>query len=164
MYMPHRSYFAAINTIYFGVLLLTICTRHFPISYEGVLGLKIGVDKWIAGVINQILNVVTGQSDKICMVLSPPQLDFHQCDLVSAQLLKLLTNRLQMFIVWINMNHSSHFFFNKNPVFIFIGFTTVLVTSATCNHKCRSRFRKCLQTGQKWGKSHTNHWQISLQN
>ena len=35
---------ASINRTNLGVLLLTVHTRHFPLSYEGVHGLEIGVD------------------------------------------------------------------------------------------------------------------------
>jgi hypothetical protein len=58
------------NTIYFGVLVLTIRTRHFPIDYEGAHGVEIGADEWIQGLINRILNVFTGQVNEILMVLS----------------------------------------------------------------------------------------------
>jgi hypothetical protein len=44
IYAASEPLCVAINRIDLGVLLLTIRTRHFPLSYEGVHGLEIGVD------------------------------------------------------------------------------------------------------------------------
>jgi len=59
-----------INTINFDVLLLTLLPRHFPIRYEGVSGLQIGVHGYIDVIINGILNMVSEKSDEIQMMLS----------------------------------------------------------------------------------------------
>jgi hypothetical protein len=66
------------NRIYSGVLLLTIRTRHFPLSYEGVHGLEIGVNGWIQGVINGILKVVSGQSDEAHIMFSSSALILNE--------------------------------------------------------------------------------------
>jgi hypothetical protein len=59
-----------INTIIFGILLLIVRTRHFPLSYKGGNELEIGVNEWIKERINEIINVVSGKSDEIQMMLS----------------------------------------------------------------------------------------------
>ena len=43
VYVNHGTVVASISTINMGVLLLTICTQHFPISYEGAKMLVIKV-------------------------------------------------------------------------------------------------------------------------
>ena len=41
VYATHETLVASISAINMGVLLLTICTRHFPLSHEGVQKLVI---------------------------------------------------------------------------------------------------------------------------
>jgi len=54
----------------FGVLLLTLRAWHFPLRYEGVHELEIGVDEWTQRIRNGILKVVSGRSDEIHMLFS----------------------------------------------------------------------------------------------
>jgi len=52
------------------LLLLTCRTRHFPLSYEGVPGLEIGMDQWTQIILNGILEVVLGRLDEIPIMFS----------------------------------------------------------------------------------------------
>ena len=66
----HESLVALISRINLGVLLLTVRTRHFPLSYEGVHGRKFGVDEWTRKILNGLIKVVSGRSDEIYLMFS----------------------------------------------------------------------------------------------
>jgi hypothetical protein len=70
IYAASEALVASKNTIGFGVFLLTIRPWHFPLSYEAVHGLEIGVNEQSQGVINGILKVVSGELDEINLLFS----------------------------------------------------------------------------------------------
>ena len=58
------------NTIYLRVLLLTVRTRHFPLSYEGVPKLAIRVARHSHRMYSRTLQFILGQSDKFHILFS----------------------------------------------------------------------------------------------
>jgi hypothetical protein len=61
---------ASINTVYLHVLLLTVRTRHFPLSYEGVQKPAIGVARQADRMYCRTLQLIWGRSDKFHTLFS----------------------------------------------------------------------------------------------
>ena len=76
------------NRINVGVLLLTLRTWHFPLSYEGASKLTIEYSCRVLGIYNMILKFISDESDEF-QILFSSSLDFHCSDLISQQLVKL---------------------------------------------------------------------------
>ena len=110
---------ALINRINMGVLLLTICTRHFPLSYEGPQKLTIGVVLWILDIYDSNLFHSNPMSFGYC---SPPHListiptsylnnylSYEQTDCFhqSYELIWTIPDTLLIYEFWRHFNHVS---------------------------------------------------------
>ena len=61
---------ASRNTIYLGVLFLTVCMRDFPLSYEGVFEPAIEAVRHAYMMYYKTLQFILGQSDKVSILFS----------------------------------------------------------------------------------------------
>lgn len=106
VYTALEALVASRNRINSGVLILTLRTWHFPLSYERVSKLTINIVHRVLGIYSMTLQPISLKSDKF-QILFSSSLDFHCSDLISQWLLKLWTNGLN--VLWAYPNYLWHF-------------------------------------------------------